>query len=247
MATQYTYPLSDFPNYPTPPFVSLGQLVVEIDDSVIVPILIDIFIDEPNNNIVLTFDAALSAPEIVVLNNIIANHFPAPTGEPVVASSALPQIDAIQLGATNPNGGIIIEAGKYIDIKAGDIRVKSSNILWKNQPAHVTLSGIIGALNLTPANILTGILVGPAGLVGILVNLPTAVSMIAALTDPEVNDSIDFSIINTGILPTATYVLSNNTGTTIIGQSAVPIGNAGRFTLRITAVGTPAYTVYRIA
>lgn len=71
--------------------------------------------------------------------------------------------------------------------------------------------------------------------------LPTGTNLQLQLDD-EVNDSEDFSVINTG---TGAATITTNTGMTLVGSMVVAAGASGLFRARRT--GTATYTVFRLS
>jgi len=77
-------------------------------------------------------------------------------------------------------------------------------------------------------------------------NLPSAADVVSGISGSQVDDAIDFSVINKGV---DTYTLNLGTAGTMDGNNVVIPGTSGLFRLRITSVGlgTEAYTLYRLS
>lgn len=160
----------------------------------------------------------------------------------------------IQLGNT-PNAKVI-KIGNSTGASRLFNRFGTGGLI-KHQEADVSLSDTDATL--TIADILKSIFtITPT--VDRTLTLPTAANAVAGISDVEVGDAIDFTIINNST-PTneADVVIAMGTGGTLIGNNNVPPkqNNAGTFLtsgssifrIRFTNInsGTETYTVYRIA
>jgi len=78
--------------------------------------------------------------------------------------------------------------------------------------------------------------------------LPTAANAVSGIANVQVNDSIDFTIINIAGTQSIIVALGDITDT-FVGNATVLTGTSSTFRLRFTNVtsGSQAYTVYRIA
>lgn len=126
----------------------------------------------------------------------------------------------------------------------------------KHQTTPVTLSDVNATLTVT--NLLTQVLTGTPTVDRIL-TLPTAADVVSAITNCEVGDSFDFSIINkSSAANEADFILAMGTGGTMDGNDITSSckNNAGTyessgtgiFRLRIDNItaSSEAYTIYRI-
>ena len=99
---------------------------------------------------------------------------------------------------------------------------------------------------LTAAQILTGIITTTAA-AAVSATLPLGsdleTALIAAYPSLAVNDSLEFSVINTSGTNALTIV--TNTGWTLVGALVVALGTSARFKIRRTA--TNVYVLYRLA
>jgi len=75
--------------------------------------------------------------------------------------------------------------------------------------------------------------------------VPTAANLIAAIPDPEVGDSFDFTIRNTADAA-ETITLTANTAMTMSGTMTIAQNNSKTFRVVITGVTSPAATVYSL-
>ena len=112
--------------------------------------------------------------------------------------------------------------------------------LIQTQPAHITKST---SSTLTASEVLTSIINADTG--SITLTLPTAAEMVAGIPLAINDDSVDFSIINTG---GASVTLTPGVGGTILGDNIISVAETGSFRLRLTSVsgGSEAYIVYRL-
>lgn len=151
--------------------------------------------------------------------------------------------------------------GKRADADEVDVQ-SNAGLLCFTTPAPATISasgfGTDASVDLTAAEVLSGILSGdPAANTTTLV-APGAAAVLAALDEPKVGLSWDLVIIN--LATTAAdepMALSDSEGTvTLVGEGTVEAAavsgeessGSGIFRFRVTDIdATPAYSVYRIA
>jgi hypothetical protein len=106
------------------------------------------------------------------------------------------------------------------------------------------------AITMTAAQLLGGLLLRNTNGANRADLVPTAASIIAALTArlgaaPVVGNAFEFVIRNTaGAAETIT--VTTNTGATLSGTMTIAQNNSKRFLLVITGVTTPAYTLYSL-
>jgi hypothetical protein len=77
-------------------------------------------------------------------------------------------------------------------------------------------------------------------------NTDTAANIVGGLTNPEPNTSFDFIIVNAATGPDKGITLSAASGITIVGEAVIRSEGAATFRVRVTNVGSPAVTMYRI-
>lgn len=98
---------------------------------------------------------------------------------------------------------------------------------------------------LTATQILTGVITSTSA-AAVSATLPLGsdleTALVAAYPSLAVNDSLEFSVINTG---PNTVTLLTNTGWTLVGSMAVATVTSARFKIRRTA--TNVYVIYRLA
>lgn len=131
---------------------------------------------------------------------------------------------------TERNADLYYEAGAQAQVKAirGGSVADDPNAL--NATGNVTSVMIIdGIVTSTTAAAVTG-------------TLPTGANL-EANNDWKVNESRDWSVINTG--GSNAFTVAGDTGHTIVGAAAVAASTSGRFRTRKTAAST--FITYRIA
>lgn len=134
---------------------------------------------------------------------------------------------------------IIIEAGAaeaYYETGVAPIAQAGYN-LQDIQPTPVAVD-VTGAVSATA--MLTGIVTSSTA-AAVAGTIPTGTVMDAA-SEFAVNDSFEWSVINTG---GNTFTVTAATGHTIVGAAAVVTATSGRFRTRKTAANT--FVTYRIA
>lgn len=140
----------------------------------------------------------------------------------------LPDVDAALVPAANPQfSGTVMKA--------------------QAAPAAKTVTAVLTAAELIGGLITTTGATGPS-----VHQLPTGEALDDALPLAAVNDSFDFSIINTGTGASTDATITVNTGVTIVGSPTVGsltdatiISGSGLFRARRTAADT--WVVYRLA
>ncbi len=140
MAT-YTYSLSsDFPGGLNTP-----QLQQLITDDTNITVALD-SIDVSGDNVAINFVSTLSPGEVSELNSIIASYVFIPPGTTtntdgyLVLSSSLADSQAIQINASNPAGGIYINAG------TGGLLINTTNAIGFNAQAQSNFTTSVGNL-----------------------------------------------------------------------------------------------------
>ncbi|XWV26696.1 hypothetical protein QJ857_gp0361 [Tupanvirus soda lake] len=147
MAT-YEYSLSqDFPNG-----INAALLDTQIrNDTTIQKFLFSIVTVESQDTVYITFDSSLTPAEETALDNIIAAHMNTSPGSNVVIQSPAADSSAIQILATDPAGGIIIQSGQ------GGININTTNTFSVNSGAESNITVTNGNLVLDSTNSLTNI------------------------------------------------------------------------------------------
>lgn len=118
--------------------------------------------------------------------------------------------------------------------------------LVKQQPVPVSLADANATLTIN--NLLTSLLVINTSSNRTL-TLPTANDVVSGISSIQINDSIDFSIVNTSSTGTVSVTAGSNgsiQGTSTV-YAAINNSGSGLFRLVVTNVSTPTYIVYRIA
>jgi hypothetical protein len=260
MATTYTYARTSFPAGINPP-----QLLTEVSSSSISVAITSVGIDATNAYFV--FPSAISGPDQTTLAGVVANHIPDSAGDDTHnlisgffdVTSTLNDVRAIQFNNGHASGGITLNAG------SGGLKIGSTGFVYSRgsyqqinyQPSVVSLSD--SSQTLTASQLLSGLLTIDPSTTRTL-TLPTAANLVAAISEPYVRDSFDFTIINTdGSSDRA--VLAGNTGATTVGNLNVyPVNYVSGLTSYVTSgsatfravitnisSGSEAYIVYRLA
>jgi len=132
-----------------------------------------------------------------------------------------------------PNG-----AGGY---QVGDGNLNESIIGYAPAPATATVTA-----TLTPAQVLSGILLGSPGTSAASYTLPTVALLEATLSSAKVGSTFDLSVCNVDGSSSGVITLVAGTGWTIVGLATVAAtaGTSQLFRARKTGDGT--WTLYRI-
>lgn len=132
---------------------------------------------------------------------------------------------------------IIIEASaSEVYYAVGVAPVVGNNGKWQPQPTPVAVN-VTGAVSATA--ILGGIVTSTTA-AAVAGSVPTGTVMDAA-TEWATNDSVDWSVINTG---PDTFTVTAASGHTVVGAAAVATATSGLFRTRKTAANT--FVSYRI-
>jgi len=151
--TDYNYSIStNFPNGFNPA-VDSGKLSSQIiADPSITTFLLSIAQDSINpDNVIITFITPLSPTEVTALNLLVANFVPDPVGNYVIIDSTLADNQALQLLASNPVGGILMQAG------TGGIAVTTTNAFLVTAAAQSGITTSAGNLVLDATTALVNI------------------------------------------------------------------------------------------
>jgi hypothetical protein len=226
------------------PQTDSGELSLQIaNDQSITTFLLSINPD-PNNSdlIIITFASALSPSEETALDDLIANFVPPLQGNYVIIESTLADDDALQLLASDANGGILIQSG------FGGIEIITTNSFTVTAAAasgiltslgNVTLEATAALVNLdggAGTNIQAGSLAGPvnigtgseAHVVSIGNNVATSAVNIAAAAASNFSvsttaDAQDLTVAVTGATDSSIILSSQGTGADAISM----ISNGG--------------------
>jgi hypothetical protein len=137
---------------------------------------------------------------------------------------------------------IIVEAGDFpVFFEVGTAPHVSNDGDWnlQNDPIALNATG-----DLTAAMILGGIVTSTTA-AAVTATPPTG-TVLDAGTTLAINDSVDFSVINTGATNAFTISVGGGVaGCTLQGNMVVALSSSGLFRARKTAAAT--YTIYRIA
>ena len=77
-------------------------------------------------------------------------------------------------------------------------------------------------------------------------NTDTAANIVGGLTNPEPNTSFEFIILNAATGPDKDITLNAASGVTIVGNAAIRSEDSVKFRVRVTNVGSPAVSIYRV-
>lgn len=151
----------------------------------------------------------------------------------------------------NANGGeihIAAGAGTNKIIKIGNSETFSRIFTrYGTGGGHIKSQGsgvfVLGDQDTTilTSHLLAGILYGTSTTTLNLL-LPSANDIITSIGDLQINDSIDFSVINLG---TGTYTIVPGTNGTVLGNAIIPEQRSGLFRLAIT--NSMSYVIYRLS
>jgi hypothetical protein len=157
--------------------------------------------------------------------------------------------NAVKLtGAETGSAPIVGAVGDDTNI-AIQIAPKGTGVLGlpRNTARAATVSTITtaAAVTFTAAQILGGLILrDPSG--GARADLmPTASDLVAILGGVDDTMSVEFTIRNTADAD-ETITLTTNTGITLSGTMTIAQNNSKRFLAVVTAIGTPAVTVYSL-
>lgn len=151
--------------------------------------------------------------------------------------------DGLYTLAAQTNGGtFIIESGAFPTLySAGTAPVIGDGGNWQYQtgPNALNATG-----TLTAAMMLGGIVTSTTA--AAVTATPDTGAIIDAATNLDIDDSFDFSVINTGGANAFTISVGGGVAgiTAIVGSGAVAHSTSGRFRVRKTAADT--FTIYRI-
>lgn len=111
----------------------------------------------------------------------------------------------------------------------------------------VTTDSTAGAVTLTAAQILGGLILRDPNGAGRSDVFPTAALLVAAIPGAEIGTAVDVVIRNTADAA-ETITMTAGTGCTISGTATIAQNNTKRFKLVLTAVaaGSEAYTAYSL-
>lgn len=133
-----------------------------------------------------------------------------------------------------PNG-----AGGY---QLGDGNLNEAVIGYAPAPATATVTA-----TLTPAQVLSGILLGSPGTSAAAYTLPSVSDLESTLSSAKIGSTFDLSVVNVDGSSSGVITMTAGTGWTIVGLATVvaTAGTAQLFRARKTTATT--WTLYRIA
>lgn len=115
--------------------------------------------------------------------------------------------------------------------------------LFKTAPVTIATAT---AVTLTPADILSGLILQDSAGGAVTTTLPTAALLVAALPDAQIGTSFRFTIRNTSDAA-ETNTVAAGTGGTLSGTATIAQNNSKEFLVRITGIGSSAaYTCYSL-
>lgn len=133
-----------------------------------------------------------------------------------------------------PNG-----AGGY---QLGDGNLNEAVIGYAPAPATATVTA-----TLTPAQVLSGILLGSPGTSAAAYTLPSVSDLEATLSSAKVGSTFDLSVCNVDGSSSGVITMTAGTGWTIVGLATI-VATAGTSQLfRARKTSATAWTLYRVA
>ena len=133
-----------------------------------------------------------------------------------------------------PNG-----AGGY---QLGDGNLNEAVMGYAPAPATATVTA-----TLTPAQVLSGILLGSPGTSAAAYTLPSVSDLESTLSSAKIGSTFDLSVINVDGSSSGVITMTAGTGWTIVGLATV-VATAGTAQLfRARKTGATTWTLYRIA
>jgi hypothetical protein len=117
----------------------------------------------------------------------------------------------------------------------------TSDVIMGVQATPIELP--IGTVNLTPAQITSGVLVTVAGTAARTHNLPTGALMDAALPNAKVGSTFDVAMVNLGT-SSGVITVQAGTGFTIVGVATIAVTTSAQYRARRSADAT--WVLYRI-
>ncbi len=95
----------------------------------------------------------------------------------------------------------------------------------------------------TAADALTGMITSSTA-AAVTATMPTATLLLAALTRPAIGDTFTIVFINTG--GSNAITVAAGSGGSLVGLATVASATSGTYRVRVTAITTPTYIMYRI-
>lgn len=155
-----------------------------------------------------------------------------------------PDIQSSVFAGSGANTTSAFSAATEVTITAGSTAVQyetGTGPVIYDRFSYQTTPGTLNATGtLTAALILTGIVTSTTA-AAVAATLDTGAVMDAVM-DMDVDDSFDWSVINTGA--SNAFTVTASSGHTIVGAGAVALSSSGKFRTRKTAADT--YVTYRI-
>lgn len=129
----YTYSISlDFPSG-----LNVNQFTIEVELSSLGPIFLRVDVVGDDCNVI--FSQALTAPQVVILDGLVAAHTPLPRNVIIVAegflqiSSTLTHAQAVQIEATDPAGGVVLTSGN------GGVNMETTGVCSMNAASGINM------------------------------------------------------------------------------------------------------------
>lgn len=139
---------------------------------------------------------------------------------------------------------MVIEAASAEDDLAS-VFIGAKRVGLGTQQTTVTTDATAGALTYTAAQLLGGLILrDPAG-AGRSDVTPTAAAIVAAIPGCAIGSSFEFTIRNAADAA-ETITVTAGTDVTLSGTMTIAQNNSKRFKAVVTAVGTPAVTIYSL-
>jgi len=136
----------------------------------------------------------------------------------------------------------VFQDGRNIVVSSGQLLVNGEGIFHKTTPATITTAG---AATYTTAQLLGRLLLRDPNGAGRSDVTPTAALIVAAIKNCKVGTSFEFTIRNDADMA-ETITVTAGTGVTLSGTMTIAQSNSKKFLVRVTAVTTPAVTIYSL-
>jgi hypothetical protein len=131
-----------------------------------------------------------------------------------------------------------------LPISGGGYQVGDGNTSEVQMGAQATPIELpIGTVNLTPAQLTSGLYITVAGTAARTHNLPTGAAMDAALPNAKVGSTFDVAVVNLGT-SSGVITVQAGTGFTIVGVATVAVTTSAQFRARRAADNT--WVLYRL-
>jgi len=138
-------------------------------------------------------------------------------------------------------GSVAKSTGTHVQIKNGQLLVNGAEF----KKTTVATVNTASAVTLTAAQLLGGLILEDPNGGAVTVTTPTATLIVNAIAECKVGSSFEFTIRNTADAAEAITVAAG-TGVTISGTATIGQNNSKRFLVAVTAVTSPAVTIYSL-